>query len=264
MHPVAGPILQRLGGEVRAQAVARGDGVNDCPEGHGVVRRRQGIRVAEVYLVLTRPLLMVGAFRQDSHLLQSQADFPAHVFPLVLRSNVHISGIVIGNLCCFAGFIQPEQIEFHLRAEGEADALFFGFRKDFTEKRSGVRFHHPAVRIRNGTEHAHDLPMFRPPRKKRQSGGIRMEQKIGMYFPAEARDGGGVYGNAVCKRALQLPGGNGNILLLAVNVAEGETDEFYILLRDILHDLTLRVFHNLFRLPNLLHTFAGTDSYCPA
>ena len=55
----------------------------------------------------------------------------------------------------------------------------------------------------------------------------------------------------------------GNILLLAVNVAVGETDEFYILLRDILHDLTLRVFHNLFRLPNLLHTFADTGFCCP-
>ena len=106
--------------------------------------------------------------------------------------------------------------------------------------------------------------MLRPPRKKRKSGGIRVEQKIGMYFPTEARDGGGIYGNAICKRALQLPGGNGNILLPAVNVAEGEPDEFYILLRNVLHDLTLRVFHNLFRLPNLLHTFAGTDSYCPA
>jgi len=60
---------------------------------------------------------------------------------------------------------------------------------------------------------------------------------------AEARDGGGVDGDAVRKGPLQLLGHDGNILIAAVHITEGKADEFHILLLDILHDFLGRVFH---------------------
>ena len=64
-----------------------------------------------------------------------------------------------------------------------------------------------------------------------------------MNLPAKARNRRSVNGNSVGKGSLQLLLNNGNIFLSAENIAESQTDEFHILLGDILHHFFPGVFH---------------------
>ena len=64
-----------------------------------------------------------------------------------------------------------------------------------------------------------------------------------MNLPAKARNRRSVNGNSVGKGSLQLLWNNGNIFLSAENIAESQTDEFHILLGDILHHFFPGVFH---------------------
>ena len=62
-----------------------------------------------------------------------------------------------------------------------------------------------------------------------------MQQQVGTDVTAETVDSRGVNGDAKGKGALQLAGHNGHIVLLAVNIAECQTDEFHFLLLHKLH-----------------------------
>ena len=104
VHPVARLSHQRLGREVGCQAVSHRHGIDDSLKGHGVIRRRQGIGIAKVDLVLPGALLMVRALRPYPHLLQRQADLPPHIFALVLRRDVHVPCVVVGDVGRFTVF----------------------------------------------------------------------------------------------------------------------------------------------------------------
>ena len=70
MHAAARLPRERLRREVRREAVARGDGLYRRTEGERIIRGGNGVGIAEVYLILSGALLMVGAFRLDAHLLK--------------------------------------------------------------------------------------------------------------------------------------------------------------------------------------------------
>ena len=114
VEAAAGLVGDGLGGKVRVQAVAGGNGLDHRAEGHRVVRRGQGIGIAEIDLVLAGTLLMVGGFRLNSHALQRQADLPADVLALVVRGDIHIGCPVVGNVRRFAVFIQLKEVKFQL------------------------------------------------------------------------------------------------------------------------------------------------------
>ena len=123
MHPAPRLVGQGLRGEVGAQPVPVGHRADNGAEGDGVVGGGHRVGVAEIDLILAVPLLVVGAFRLNAHLLQHQADLPPDVLPLVRRGNVHVAGVVVGHLGGVAVLIGLEQVELHLGAEGEGIAL---------------------------------------------------------------------------------------------------------------------------------------------
>ena len=245
----AGASLQRSGGKVRVQPVPGGDGFDDGEEGNGVVRGGQGIGIAEIHLVLAGAFLVVRGFRLNAHPLQRQADLPADIFTSVLRRDIHIGGLIIRNVRDLAVFVQPEQVEFQLGAEGEGVARLRGVGNGLLENAPGIVGKGRAVRMGDGAEHPHHAPVLRPPWQQGNGGSVGMEKQVGIHLVAEARDGGSVDGNAVLEGAFQLVGHDGDILGSAEAVAERKADELHVLLLNELYDLLRRIFHTATNLP---------------
>ena len=178
---------------------------------------------------------MVGAFRLNAHLLQHQADLPPDVLALVRRSDVHVTGTVVGFLGGVAVLIGLEQVELHFGAEGEGVALGLRLCHRFFQDRSAVRGERGAVRVSHLAEHPHHAADLRPPGECHQGGGIRMEEQVGAHRTAEAGDGGGIEGDAGGERLGQFTGQDGNVLLSSKNIAEGQADELHFHLTDVLH-----------------------------
>ena len=214
-------------------------------EGDGVVGSREGVRIPEVDLVLSRAALVVGALRTNAHPLQHQADLPADRFPPVIRRDVHVARTVIGDPGGLAVFVQTEQIELHLRAKCKAEALGLGGRRRPLQDAPRIPFKGPAVRIGDVAEHPHHLALLRPPRKLDQRGGVRVEQQIGADLAAEALHRRGVKGDPVGEGPLELGGHDRHVVLLSIDVAEGQTDKLDVLLLHELHYFFRRVLHVL-------------------
>ena len=186
---------------------------------------------------------MVRTLRADAHLLKGQARLAAHIFTLILRRNVHVSGRVIRNLCGSSRIVQPEEIKLHLGAEEEREAFLFRLLHSVCKNRACVHLKRPAVRVIHRAEHAHHAPVLRSPRQNAERRCVRAQDKVGVYLSTEARDGRRVDGNAVGKRAVQFVRHDRNVFEPAHHVAERHADELHILLNDILQDFFLFVNH---------------------
>ncbi|MBO7404539.1 MAG: glutamine synthetase, partial [Clostridia bacterium] len=96
------------------------------------------------------------ALGHDPHLLEREADLPPHVLAAVIRRDVHVARLVVGDHGALALLAGLEEVEFHLRTEAERDAFLPGaadrvFQDASRIAREGfpARFQHVAV-------HAHD------------------------------------------------------------------------------------------------------------
>ena len=59
MEAVSGLILQRLWRKIRKKAVPVSHGTHHGTEGQSVVRRRKGVRISEIYFILTGAFFMM-------------------------------------------------------------------------------------------------------------------------------------------------------------------------------------------------------------
>ena len=103
--------------KIGVKTVLGGNGARHSPEDHHAIRRSQRTGTVEKDQVLPRALGVEGALGLDPHLLQCQADGPAHIFSPILRGNVQIPGTVAGILRGQPVLVQPEQGEFHQGVE---------------------------------------------------------------------------------------------------------------------------------------------------
>ena len=186
---------------------------------------------------------MVGAFGADAHLLQRQADFPAHVLAPVLRRDVHIAGGIKRDPGGLSLLVAAEQIEFHLGTEGEFQSLRLRVRHSLRQQGAGVGLTGTAVRVFQRAEQAHDAPVLGAPRQGRQRSGVGAQQEVGSHLAAEAGDCRCVDGDAAVQRALQLAGHDGYVFLPSAHVTESQPDELDILLGNILQNLLAGVLH---------------------
>lgn len=60
-------------------------------EGHDLIGGGQRVGIAEIDLILPRPLFMVEALGHDAHLLEGQADVAADIFSPVGGSHIEIT-----------------------------------------------------------------------------------------------------------------------------------------------------------------------------
>ena len=257
MEAAARGLFQGLGGEIGVQPVALGNELHDGLEGHHIVRRSEGVGVAEVNFILARALLVVGALRKDAHLGQGEADLPADVLSLVIGGGVHIAGPVVGKAGGIAVFIPLEQVELLLRTEEEGVPLLPGPGRCIPQQGPGVALKGPPVGIDDGAEHAHHLAVLRPPGQEHQSLRVGAQQQVGAGLVPEARDGRGVESDAVFKGSGQLRGHDGDIFLPPEHIAEGQMDKGHFLLQDVLEDLFFGILHgcsrsSLFKFPDII------------
>ena len=114
---VARLLQQGLGREGGPQAVAGRHHLHHRAEGDHVVGAGQGGAGGEVDAVLPRPADVLGVLGLDAHLLQGQADVPAHVLPLVLGGLVQKAGAVEGGVRGLPLLPGAEQVKVVLRPE---------------------------------------------------------------------------------------------------------------------------------------------------
>ena len=264
VHAVARLAAQRLRGEVSGETVAHGDGIYDRAECDRIVRGLDGLGIAEIDLVLPRPLLVVGTLRTDTHLFERQADLTADVLALIPGRNVHIPGAVVRDRGRLAVFVAAEEVELHLRAERERNAHRRGVIHRLLQQSAAVTFEGRAVRMKDAAEQARHAPVIRPPREQTKRRGVRLQKEVRVQLIAEAGDGGGVKRDAGGKRAVKRVRQNGHILLVAGQIKKRHAEELDILLRNILPDLGFGILHAAPAFLNRKRTFAYRDSCCPA
>ena len=243
VEAVARFLFHRLRREIRIQPVLDSNRLYDTAEHHDVVGGGYRIGVADINLVLPGADLVVRAFRLNPHLFESEADFTPHILSAVIRSNIHVTCVVVGNLRGSPVLIQLKEIEFLFRTEAVLIACFLRVRNGFLQKRPRVARKRRSVRPGNRSKHLHDTAMLRSPRKRCKRLRLRMQEQIASRLISEARDSGCVDGNSLRKSSSQFIRHNRNVLLSAEYIAKSEADEFYILLAHVLDNLVHGVIH---------------------
>ena len=243
VETAAGLIRNGLGRKIRVETIGGSDGFHHRAEGHGIVRSRQRIRVMKIDLVLSRPLLVVGRLRLNTHPLQCQADLPADILTFIIGRYVHIGRLIIGNMGGFTVFVLLEQVEFQFRAEEKGIACRGSVRNRLFQNASGVVDENLAGLVGDGAEHSDNASMLRAPGQYRDGRGIRAQKQVGMHLIAKALDGGSVNGDSVREGALQLVGHNGNILVPSQHVTEGKPDKLHIFLLNKLDNFLRSILH---------------------
>lgn len=178
--------------KIGVQPVALCRRLHDGLEVHGVICRAQGVRIAKVDFVLSRPLLVVGALREDPHVEERQADLPPYVLPAVFGRDVHVAGAVKRLLGGVTVCICLEEVEFKFRSDlyGQSH-LRCPFRRA-AEDEAGVPLKRRAVRVAYVAEHTHHLTVGGTPWQNVQRRGDGEEEEIGLFYIAETAYGGGI------------------------------------------------------------------------
>ena len=236
MQAAARGVLERLGQEGRIQAARGGHGLDDPLEGHEIVRGLERLRGAEIDLVLAGALLMMRGLRLNVHLLERQADLTAHVFRLVERRDVEIFAVVVGDGGRVAVLVELEQVELARGAHGQRVAGLARAAARLPQQIAAVALERRAVRVADVAVKANDAALCRAPRQHGKRGRVGEQQQVGCVNVEEAAQSGRVEMNAVFKGARQLGRLDGNILLVSENVAERQTDEFYVVFLNKLYD----------------------------
>ena len=265
MHTVSVPVGQGLGREIGAKPVLSRYCADDGVKGNGIVRRSEGIGVPEVNLILSRTTLVVGSFRTNSHLLQHQTDLAADVFTFVIRSNIHIPSVVIRNFGRLALFIYLKEVKLHFCAKCKGIPLLGCIGHRLFQNTAGVTFECLTIRVGDVAKHPHKLPLFRSPGKLNEGGCIGVQQEIRSDLAAKSTHCRSIDGNAELESTLELTGHDGHIMLLSIDIAECQSDEFDIFFLHKLHHFFWGILHNVtcfLFYKSILHNAIKTKKRC--
>jgi hypothetical protein len=233
---------ERLGHEGRVDALRQRHLLDDRPEGHDVVRRAQGVGVAQVDLVLTGRALVVAELDRDAHVLEHRDRRASEVVAGAVGHVVEVAGVVdrdgppVG-----AGLrLEQEELDLGVGVEGEAEV------RRLVE---GPLEHVPRVgEARRPVGHL-DLAEHpgRPgrvsaPRQDLEGRGVGLGQHVRLVDAGEALDRGTVEADPLGEGALELRRRDRHGLEGAEHVGEPEPDEADVTLLDgAQHELFLTV-----------------------
>ena len=179
---------------------------------------------------------MVRGLRLDVHLLERQADLAAHVFRLVERRYIEILAVIVRNGGWMAVFIQLEQVNLACRAHGQRVACAARTAVGLTQQMTAVALERRAVRIANVAVKAHYTALSRPPRQNGKRCRIGEQQQIRRFYIEKAAQRRRVEVDALLESAFQLGRHDGDVLLVAENIAKRKTNELYVVLLNKLYD----------------------------
>ena len=188
VHRIALEPFQRLRGEIRHEAVVRGDGPHQALIGDDRVGGFYRVRKTELDLVLTGAGFVISALRLEAHLHQGFQHFPADLFTAVIRKTAHITGIVKGHqLRSF--FLQ--EVELHGGADVKGKALLLCLFNSLLQNGAAVVFKKTSVGIIDVAEHPADPVLFlmgQAFRKHRVGRSIRPDQQVDLGLGMKAGD----------------------------------------------------------------------------
>ena len=141
VHTAAGFVAEGLRHERGEQPLLHRDFLDNEPERHEVVGGGQGVRVAQVDLLLPGSALVVTELDRDPHRFQGCDRLSTEVVGDAVRSVVEVAVLVdrLGDASRARAFL--EQVELDLGVGVEAETLVCGFRQRALENvtRIGVR-----------------------------------------------------------------------------------------------------------------------------
>ena len=244
MQAAAGLVGKGLWHKAGMQAVAAGDGAHDLLEHHYVVGRFKRACVAKINLVLAVAAFVVAVLGRKAHFFHREANLAAHVFARVQRRDVEIAAVVDGRARGPALVVLFKQIELDLRADVAGQPERAAARRLRAQDAAAVALEARAVGTVHIAEQLHHAPFRRPPRQYRHGGKVGPEDEVAFLHVHEARDGTAVEADAVGQCLGQIARGDGDVFLHAEDIAEGKTNELYVVvLHKIQNILCIRVAH---------------------
>ena len=230
MHPGTGVARERLGHERGVAALGQRHLPDHGAERHDVVRGLQGIRVAQVDLVLTRPRLVVGELHGDPHGLQHAHRAAPEVLDHAAGDVVEVALVVHGHGLPRAG-VQlrgAQQVELDLRRGVAREPHVGGLGKHPLEHAPGICGGGLTVRGLEVAEHAGRGLVLAAPRQQLERGGVRLQQHVRLEHPGQSLDRGAVEAETFLERGLHLRRGQRDGLQGAHDVREPEPHEAHV------------------------------------
>ena len=226
---LAGDGLRHKGG---VEAVALGDGLDCQLEGHHIVRRPEGLLIAEINLVLAGGHLMMAGLHGEAHLLQAQADLPAGGLALIQGAQIKIARPVTGLGGGHPTVVRLEEEELALGADIQSIAQVRRLALHPAQHLTGVAHKGGAVSVVHITQEPTHLASGGTPGVDGKAVQIRVQVLVGLIDMDKALNGGSVDHHPAVHGLLQLRDGDRHIFQFAEYIHKLHPDEFHILLLD--------------------------------
>ena len=211
MHPgtvFPGPGLGHKGG-VKAETL--GNGLYRQLKSHNVICRQKGFVIPEINLMLSGSHLVVGGLHFKSHLLQGQHHISSGILPLVYRTHIKISRLLVGVGGGISLVIRMEQEKLTLRSYVKLIAHLSRFLKHLFQNIAGIALIGRAIGSLDVTDQTGHFALLGPPGKDCQRIQIRGQQKIRIVVICKSFDTGTVKHIFPVQHPLQLAGRHGYI-----------------------------------------------------
>ena len=232
-----------LGHKAGKQAVAGRNGFDRALESIQIIGGFQRRGVAEADFVLAVAALMVAVLGVQAHLLDGKADLPADVLALVQRRNVKIAAHIQRDAGGVAVLVRLKQIELALAAHIAGQAHGAGALDDGLQVAAAVALERFAVGQRDIAVHTDDAALGRPPGQ--HGGGVRVgpEHQVALFHVHKPGDGRAVEADALGKSAGQLTGKEGDIFLVAEDIAERQFGKLDVVVLNKIENVLCGAFH---------------------
>ena len=253
VHPRPRVLGEGLGHEGGIDALLEGDLLDHRAEGHDVVRRRQGVGVAQVDLVLARRALVVAELHGDAHRLEHRDGRAAEVVAVAAGHVVEVAGLVdgLGPLAGEPALLEEEELDLGVGVEREALVGRLGERA--LEHVARVGHARGAVGQGEVAEHPGGAGVLAPPRQDLEGARVGLGEHVGLVDPGEALDDRPVEADALGEGPLELGRRDGDRLQGAEHVGEPEPDEPDVALFDGAEDELLLTVHGSNPAPPVSH-----------
>ena len=226
VHAGARVVGERLGHERGVGALGGGDLLDDGPERHHVVRRRERVRRAQVDLVLAGAVLVVAELDGDAHALEEADGVAAEVGRVGAGHVVEVARAVHGHrLPVRAGLVRLQEVELDLRVGEAREAPVRGPVQHAAQHVPRVGGGGPAVRGEHVAEHPGALSLVAAPGQDLEGRGIGLQQHVRLGDAGVSVDRGAVEAQALREGVLHLGRRQGHRLQGADHVREPEPDE---------------------------------------
>ncbi len=184
--------------------------------------------MAQVDLVLARPVLVERVLHRDAHRLEAQHRLLAELRTEIVGGVIEVAGVVERLDLLLGAGVE----ELHLRADEEREALFPGPFEVALQHVAGIARERLAREHLDVAEHAGDGRVAVAAGQQLEGVGVGLGQHVGFLDPAVALDRRPVEGHALLERHLELGGSDLHRLEKTEHVGEPKSDETHAALLD--------------------------------